>query len=155
LLMCRKTESRAPFTVRRQTGETTHRRAEMDWLLRWERAIANGAGASLALNSRLAAAPGSELRVINHLKNGNWAAKEYRLQVDYPFHVECRTQPWILHLLSLCDGSKTGTQQLKTLISEGMVARGTSPEQFAQALTLLISEGFLQFASGNSIINSI
>ena len=155
LLMRRKTERRAPFTVRRQSGEMTHRRAEMDWLMRWERAAANGTGAKTALDSRLTAAPGAALSVLNHLQDGDWAAAEYKLRVDHPFHVECKIQPWIVQLLGLCNGAKTGREQLRALIANGLVAQGTSPDQFAQALVLLISEGFLQFASGSNIINSI
>ena len=155
LLMRRKTERRAPFTVRRQSGKMTHRRAEMDWLMRWERAAANGTGAKTALDSRLTAAPGAALSVLNQLKDGDWTAAEYTLQVDYPFHVECKTQPWIVQLLGLCNGTKTGREQMRALIAYGLVAQGTSPDQFAQALVRLISEGFLQFASGSNMINSI
>ena len=155
LLMRRKTERRAPFTVRRQSGETTHRRAEMDWLMRWERSVANGTGAKKALDSRLIAAPGAALSVLNRLRDGDWTPAEYKLQVDYPFPVECKIQSWIVQLLGLCNGTKTGREQLRALIAYGMVAKGTSPDQFAQALVLLISEGFLQFASGSNIINSI
>jgi SAM-dependent methyltransferase len=155
LLIVRKTERRTPFTVRRRSLETTHRRTEMDWLLRWERAAANGTATKMVLDSRLAAAPGSTLRVMNQLKDGDWEPAEYILQVDHPFRVECRTQPWIVQLLGLCNGAKTGREQLKMLIAGGLVARGTSPEQFAQALVLLISEGFIQFASGSNMISSI
>ncbi len=155
LLMRRKTERRAPFTVRRQSGAMTHRRAEMDWLMRWEQAVANGTGAKKALDSRLTAAPGAALSVLNQLQGGDWAPAEYKLQVDYPFHVECKIQSWIAQLLGLCNGAKTGREQLRSLIAFGLVAQGTTPEQFAQALVLLISEGFLQFASGSNIINSI
>ena len=155
LLMRRKHERRAPFTVRRQSGEMTHRRAEMDWLMRWERAAANGSGAKAALDSKLTAAPGAALRVLNQLQQGDWAPAEYKLEVEYPFHVECKTQPWIVQLLGLCNGAKTGREQLRALIAYGLIAQGTSPDQFAQALVLLISEGFLQFASGSNMINSI
>ncbi len=155
LLMRRKTERRAPFTVRRQSGQMTHRRAEMDWLMRWERAVANGTGAKKALDSPLTAAPGAALSVLNHLRDGDWTPAEYKLQVDYPFPVECKIQSWMVQLLGLCNGAKTGREHLRMLIANGLVAQGTSPDQFAQALVLLISEGFLQFASGSNIINSI
>lgn len=90
LVMRRKIERPAPFTMRRRSGEMTHRRAEMDWLMRWERAAADGTGAKTALDSRLTTAPGAALSVLNQLQDGDWAAAEYKLQVDYPFHVEAR-----------------------------------------------------------------
>ncbi|MEO8128055.1 MAG: methyltransferase [Bryobacteraceae bacterium] len=155
LLMRRKKERRAPFTVRRQSGEITHRRAEMAWLMRWERGAADGSGAKAVLDSKLTASPQAALRVLNQLQQGDWAPTEYNLQVEYPFHVECRTQPWIVQLLGLCNGAKTGREHLRSLIAYGLIAQGTSPEQFAQALVLLVSEGFLQLASGSNIISSI
>ena len=155
LRMRRKTERRAPFTVRRHSGEITHRRAEMDWLMRWEQAVANGTGTKKALDSRLIAAPGAALNVLSQLRDGDWTTAEYKLRVDYPFPVECKIQSWIVQLLGVCNGTKTGREQLRALIANGLVAQGTSPDQFAQALVLLISQGFLQFASGSNIINSI
>jgi SAM-dependent methyltransferase len=153
LLIRRKTESRAPFTVRRQSSDFTHR-PEMDWLLDWERDAADGSGATRALTSGLIATPGAELRVLNRLENGNWAAAEHLLQINYPFSMECQTQPWMAYLLSKCDGTKTGLDHLNDLVAEEVVYPGTDPQDFARALTTLISGGFLQFASGNSTISS-
>jgi SAM-dependent methyltransferase len=145
LLISRKALGRAPFTVRRQNSERTHR-AEMDWLLAWEAAVADGSGAERALRSRLAAVPGIQLRVMNRMEEGDWAAVEHILQTDAPFSMECRTQPWMAYLLSKCDGTKTGLDLLRDLIAEEIVYAGTEPNDFAEALTMLISGGFIQFA---------
>ena len=87
----------------------THRRAEMDCDALGT-SCANGSGAKAALDSKLTAAPGAALRVLNQLQQGDWAPAEYKLQVEYPFHVECKTQPWIVQLLGLCNGAKTGRE---------------------------------------------
>jgi SAM-dependent methyltransferase len=143
LLIRRKTESGGPFTIRRQHSARTTR-AEMDWLLDWEGSVANGAGVAKVLDSALRAAPDIELRVVNRLQDGDWAAGGYLLQSDYPFSMDYQTQPWMAYLLSKADGKKTGRELWKQLIAEEIVYPGTPLDQFAAALTVLVSGGFLR-----------
>ncbi|MEO8128054.1 MAG: class I SAM-dependent methyltransferase [Bryobacteraceae bacterium] len=144
LLIRRKTESRAAFTVRRQNGDRTNR-AEMDWLLDWEGLAAGSGGASRVLDGALTAAPDIELRVVNRLQDGDWAATGYQLQAEYPFKMDVEPQPWMIYLLGKCDGRKTGRQLWQQLIDEEVIFPGTPLDQFAAALTVLVSGGFLHF----------
>jgi hypothetical protein len=143
LLIHRKTESRAPFTIRRQNSDRTQR-AEMDWLLNWEASVARGSGTAMVLDRALTAAPDTELRVVNRLQDGDWAAAEYLLQTDYPFSMDCQTQPWMAYVLSKADGTKTGRELWKQLVAEEIVYPDTPLDQFATGLTVLVSGGFLR-----------
>jgi SAM-dependent methyltransferase len=143
VILQRKTESRPAFTVRRQKGKKTGR-AEMEWLLEWEASALSGTGVQQVLRSALVPAPDLELRVLNKLVGGEWQAGEYNLQVDYPFSMETQIQPWFTLLLSRCDAVRTGLDHLRHLKEEGIVHPDTRPEEFAQALLLLVSGGFVR-----------
>lgn len=142
LLIRRKTENRPAFTVRRQNSDRTHR-AELDWLLDWEGSVAGGTDTTQVLDGTLTAAPDIELRVVNRLQDGDWAATGYQLQSGYPFNMDLQPQPWMLYLLSKCDGKKTGRELWRQLIGEEVIFPGTPLDQFATALTVLVSGGFL------------
>jgi len=142
LLIRRKTQNRPAFTVRRQNGDLTAR-AEMDWLLDWEGLAAGNGGGARVLDEALTAAPDVELRVVNRLQEGEWAATGYQLQAEYPFRMDMEPQPWMIYLLSKCDGQKTGRQLWRQLIDEEVIFPGTPLDQFATALTVLVSGGFL------------
>jgi Methylase of polypeptide chain release factors len=145
VMIRRKTEPRPAFTVRRQKGSRTAR-PEMQWLLEWETAAASGDGVRQVLHSALAPSDGLELRVLNKLAAGEWQAEEYTLQVDYPFSMETVVQPWFVYLLRRCDGVRTGLDHLRHLKEEGIVHPDTQPEEFAQALLLLVSGGFVRIS---------
>ena len=142
ILIRRKTGNRPAFTVRRQNSDRTNR-AEMDWLLDWEGSVAGATATAQLLDGALTAAPDIELRVVNRLQDGDWAATGYQLQADYPFSMELRPQPWMIYLLSKCDGKKTGRELWQQLIDQEVIFPGTPLDQFATALTVLVSGGFL------------
>ena len=142
LLIRRKTENGPAFTVRRQNSVRTHR-AEIDWLLDWESLVAGGAATAQVLDGALTAGPDVELRVVNRLQGGDWAATRYQLQGDYPFSMEIEPQPWMIYLLSKCDGKKTGRELWRQLIDDEVIFSSTPLDQFAAALAVLVSGGFL------------
>jgi hypothetical protein len=144
LLISRKTEGGAPFTVRRQKGDRSAR-AEMDWLMDWEGAVASGVASGQVLSTPLTAAPDMELRVLNRMKDGAWTPSNYLLQSSYPFNMECQTHPWMAYLLGKAHGGKTGREMWKQLIDEEVLRPDISLDQFATALTMLVSGGFLHF----------
>ncbi len=141
-LIRRKTKRGPIFTVRRQNSARTNR-AEMDWLLDWEGSVAGGTAVSEVLDSALTSAPDVELRVTNRMQDGEWNPAAYQLQADYPFSMEMEPQPWMVYLLSKCDGKKTGRELWQQLIGEEVIFPGTPLDQFAGALTVLVSGGFL------------
>ncbi len=142
ILIRRQTRNRPAFTVRRQSSDRTHR-PEMDWLLDWESHVADHTAATLVLDGSLTAAPDVELRVVNHLRDGDWAATGYQLLAGYPYGMELQPQPWMIHLLARCDGKRTGRELWRQLIAEEVIFPGTPLDQFAGALTVLVSGGFL------------
>ncbi|HUS06623.1 MAG TPA: hypothetical protein VMZ52_10020, partial [Bryobacteraceae bacterium] len=121
-------------------------RDETEWLLEWEAAALTSAGVQMVLNYPLAAASGAELRILHKLENGDWAAENYVLQVDFPFSMETEIQPWLAHLVSRCDGVRTGLDHLRMLKQESVVHPDTAPEEFARALLLLVSGGFVRIS---------
>lgn len=143
MVIHRKDTDRPVFTVRRQFGKATGR-PELEWLLRWETAALDGSGARRVLESPLLASTNSELRILSRLENGDWQAGNYTLQTDYPFSMECGTEPWIAHLISKCDGRKTGLEHFRDMIDAGVVYAETPPEEFAEALMVLVSGGFVK-----------
>jgi methylase of polypeptide subunit release factors len=143
VLIQRKTGSRPAFTVRRQASTQT-RWAEMRWMLDWESRAASPDAAAMILNSRLKAAPGAELKVSHRLEDGQWSVSEHLLQIERPFSMETRTDPWVPYLLSLCDGTKTGAEYLNELKQQEVLAADTPAHEFAQALAVYVSGGFLR-----------
>jgi methylase of polypeptide subunit release factors len=139
----RRDTDRNVFTARREFGDRA-RVDETKWLFDWEASVAAGTGAARVLRAKLRAAAGIELRVVNQLQDGEWAASEYLLIANYPFSMELKTQPWVAYLLSKCDGLKTGLEHMNHLIEENVVHPDTGPEEFAEALTLLVSGGFIE-----------
>ncbi len=142
ILIRRKSANRTAFTVRRQNSDRTHR-AEMEWLLDWEGQVASGTATTELLDGALTASPDVELRVVNRLQDGDWAATGYQLLSEYPFGMELQPQPWMIQLLTKCDGKKTGRELWQQLIAEEVIFAGTPLDQFANALVVLLSGGFL------------
>ena len=79
----------------------------------------------------------------NRMQDGEWNPAAYQLQADYPFSMEMEPQPWMVYLLSKCDGKKTGRELWQQLIGEEVIFPGTPLDQYAVALTVLVSGGFL------------
>ncbi|MBI1897853.1 MAG: methyltransferase domain-containing protein [Acidobacteria bacterium] len=142
---------RPPFTVRRMAGPESGP-GEIEWLLGWEAAAADGSALAAVLASELCADTRTELRIESRLRAGEWTPTEYVLAAGYPFQMELRAQAWIPHLLALCAGrGRTGHELLDHLRQEGIVHPETRPEEFADALLPLISGGFLRFAATSNV----
>jgi SAM-dependent methyltransferase len=135
-------EPRKGFTLRRQFGPNSGR-DEVQAQLDWETAACNGVGTRAVLEQPLKPTPGIQLAVKHNLAGEGWEETEYSLSTQYPFKMECTTQSWIAYLLSRCDGKRTGLDHLEHLKSEGIVQPDTPAQEFAQALIILVSGGFL------------
>jgi methylase of polypeptide subunit release factors len=139
----RRSSAHSTFTIRRQVS-TKAARAPWEWLLRWEAAVHEGRLQELILDAPLRASQKTEFEVLHRLDQGLWSPSNYRLRTDYPFSVECEAQPWMAHVISLCDGVTTGRDVLQTLVQHGLFPESTQELEFAQAVASLVSGGFIE-----------
>ena len=139
----RRPGARTTFTVRRQAAPSASR-SPWEWLLAWETAAGSDQLTRLILDSPLYAARETEFEVIHHLGNGTWDPSSYKLRTECPFSMECSVQPWMAHLLSLCDGRANGRDLLMALIRNEVLPGATPEDEFARAVATLASGGFLE-----------
>ena len=113
----RRSGAQKTFTVRRQASPSKLR-SPWEWLLRWESTACIGGVEQLLLDSPLYASPQTEFVVRHRLDEGFWNPSSYTLRTEDPFNMECNAQPWMAHLISLCDGKATGREALQYAHSE-------------------------------------
>ena len=87
---------------------------------------------------------GPELRIVNRLHDGHWNPAQFTLHADYPFTLDLNIEPWVGHLMSCCDGRKTGAEVFRQLMQEQILQPQTQAADFAGVLKILVSGGFLQ-----------
>jgi SAM-dependent methyltransferase len=140
----RHAESRPAFTARRQAGSATGR-AEIEWLLRWERAASGAAGTTeRLLDARPAPAPRLKSRVSQVLEGGRWGTEHCTLAAEHPFGLEAKCPPWTTVLLELADGRRTARELLARLRERGAVPADAPEDRFAGLVRALIGGGFLE-----------
>ena len=61
----------------------------------------------------------------------------------YPFSMEARTDPWAPYLMAACDSKKTAREFFTQLKQEGVLPEAAPDEEFARAIAILASGGFL------------
>jgi hypothetical protein len=99
------------------------------------------------LDSRLRANEETRLMVPHTLGAEGWSPSEYVLSVSKPFSMEARTEPWAAHLLAFSDGTRSVRENLELMIQQEILPAGVAQEEFAQAVSALVSGGFLQLES--------
>jgi hypothetical protein len=119
-------------------------RSPWEWLLSWEAAACSDGLAQLVLDSPLQASHQTEFVVLHHLEKGLWNPSSYKLRTEYPFDMECKAQPWMAHLISLCDGKARGREVLQTLMENEALPKDTPAGEFARATASLVSGGFVE-----------
>jgi hypothetical protein len=139
----RRTGAAKTFTIRRQVPPSAIR-APWEWLLRWEAAAHGDQLPGIILDSPLHASPKTEFHVLHSLKQGGWNPSKYTLRTEYPFSMECEAQPWMAHLISLCDGQATGRDVLRKLLENDILPKSAGETEFAEAAASLASGGFIQ-----------
>ena len=137
----RRSGAHRAFTVRRQASPAALR-SPWEWLLSWESAFCGERLESLILDSPLHASRKTEFLVLHHLEENSWSPASYKLRAQYPFNMECNAQPWMAHLISLCDGKATGRDALRTLILNEALPESTPEGEFARATASLVSGGY-------------
>jgi hypothetical protein len=111
--------------------------------MEWETLVASPGAAERILNSRPKANPETELRVTHNLGEGAWDVKEHMLLTPYPFWMEARTDPWAPYLMATCDGTMDGRQLFAELKKAEVLPQAAPDEEFARAIAILTSGGFL------------
>jgi SAM-dependent methyltransferase len=142
VMIQRRDQPRAVFTVRRQTGPKTGP-AEHHWLLDWE-TIAAAPAPKWALRACPRAVPGVQLRIEHHLENGDWTPDAYIIETDHPFANELRAQAWTAYLLTCAGGALTVPELLEKMKSDGALHPDTPLADFAEMIATLVSGGFLR-----------
>jgi hypothetical protein len=139
----RRADAEKTFTIRRQVPPSSIR-APWEWLLRWEAAAHEDQLPGTILDSPLYASQKTEFHVRHSLGQGGWNPSKYTLSTGYPFSMECAAQPWMAHLISLCDGQSTGRDVLRKLIENDILPKSASETEFAEAAASLVSGGFIE-----------
>jgi hypothetical protein len=57
--------------------------------------------------------------------------------------MEAKTDPWAPFLMALCDGERTARELLVDLKQQGAIPSDATEEEFARAISVLVSGGFL------------
>jgi SAM-dependent methyltransferase len=142
VLVQRKEVDRQAFTVRRQFGPRTGG-AELEWAMKWETLAASPGAAEKILQSRPKPNPETELRVLHKIGDEGWEVTQHMLVTPYPFWMEARTDPWAPYLMATCDGQMDARQLFAELKAAEVLPEGAPDEEFARAIAILASGGFL------------
>jgi SAM-dependent methyltransferase len=134
--------TREPFTLRLQKGRRSGR-AETEWAMQWN-TEASSVSVERLLSSRLRVSPDLNLAVLHKVHQGSLVPEEFLLRVNYPFDAECKCPRWCAGLVSACDGSRTASETLQALKSDGVVDPHTEPAEFADVIRVLLGSGFLE-----------
>ncbi|MDZ4802601.1 MAG: class I SAM-dependent methyltransferase [Bryobacteraceae bacterium] len=149
VLVQRRDEERPVFTIRRQNSASTTI-TEILSAMELETWMQRADAAERLLRSRVRVNPGAELQVRHMLSEEGWQPQEYMLRTSHPFSMEARTETWAPFLLAQCDGGHTVYEHFLGLQVEEVIPEGTSPEDFAQAIQVLISGGLLEVTGAPS-----
>ncbi len=142
VIIQRKTDERAAFTIRREAGDPCGRE-EISWLLNWETAARAPGILKLLAEARLIANPAVEFCTVHKLKEGELVAEPLNLHTGYPFDVNCKAQPWVAYLVAQCNGKSTARELHSYCIQNELINAETPLEEFLELLVVLISGGFL------------
>jgi methylase of polypeptide subunit release factors len=142
LLVQRRAEARRVFTIRRQLGTGSGQR-EILKSLEWETQMSMPGAVEQLMGARLRANPGAELRIVHRLVEGGWQPGEHVLLSSCPFSMEARTDAWVPYLLGIADGSRSLSEYMRELQQAEAIGPDAPPDEFARAVAVLVSGGFL------------
>jgi SAM-dependent methyltransferase len=143
IVVQRRSGAHRTFTLRRQSPPRAQR-LPWEWLLRWETAASGERLTEIILDSPLHASHRTDFEVLHRLEQGVWHPSSYKLRTEHPFDMECDAQPWMAHLISLCDGRVTGREALQALVEHEVLPGATPEDEFARAAASLVSGGFIE-----------
>ena len=143
ILVQRKESDRPTFTVRRQKGPATAP-TDLMKLLQWQTFVATPGFEEKLMHMRVRANPATSLIANHRLTPTGWELAEHILRTDRPFSMEAHTDEWAAFLVSLCDGQSTLQQHFEELKSQGALPAEGRADEFARAVAVLISGGFIE-----------
>jgi hypothetical protein len=138
----RRRESRPVFTVRRQAGPRTAA-AELKWMREWETSLVTPDVVDRILNARARGNSEAEMHIAHALTEEGWAITEHKLRTIYPFTMEARTDAWTPFLVAMCDGTKMLRELFEELKEREIFPETADAAEFAQAVGVLVSGGFI------------
>jgi hypothetical protein len=143
MVVHRHATARPPFTCRRQAGSDSVMDA-LEWLVRWEGAIAASDPTDWLLATRPRASPRARMRLSHVQQGGAWVVDECRLTTSFPFVVEAVCPHWVGTLLARADGARTTLDHLDFLKQGGDLPPDAAKAEFARLVRSLIAGGFLE-----------
>jgi len=145
LIIQRRGTARPVVTTRRLVSPHTSA-ADLQWVLRWLVANADGDPARLRrlLDSRPRTSPRTELRSRSVLRDGEWLMDECALVTAAPFAVQASCPAWYPIFLARCDGAVTVREHLQHLRDSKLAPEDAPPEAFASMIRQLVDSGFVE-----------
>jgi SAM-dependent methyltransferase len=143
MVVQRRATGRPPFTCRRQAGPDSGV-DEVEWLMRWEEAVAGSDPTDWLLEARPKASPGARMRLLHVMRDGGWVVDECLLTTSFPFVVEAKCPPWVATLMAGADGGRTTLDHLDFLKQGGALPQDAPKGDFARLVRSFIAGGFLE-----------
>ena len=134
----------APVTVRRRTAGTVPKPAAIEWLLEWERALADPDLSNRLRAMRPVVSPHAQIKLVHQMRAGQLRANAGSVTTEFPFSFSMESSPGLVLMLAHCDGSRPIDQ-----LHDEMRKLGTAPpdapvEEFLQLMRILIGGGVLE-----------
>lgn len=144
LLVRRRRDRNGPAVTIRRMAAPDFGRADWQWMLAWETAAASDRAEAIILDAPLHSSRQAEFEVLHRLTDKGWTPQSYQLRIDRPFSTTCKAEPWAAHLMSQCDGQRTGREHFQQFKEAGIIPADTTEAGFADAVAPLISGGFIE-----------
>ena len=139
----RRDRERPVFTSRRTIRNGTPA-ASIERILHWETTMQEDGAAERLMAARPVCIEGIELTVCHLLQNGEINPQRHTLSIEQPFAMDCSVQPWMVMLVTKCDGQKTVGELFELAKKSDWIVEETPPEAFLKLVATLIGGGFLQ-----------
>ena len=141
-LIRRHKEPSIPVTVRRNQGTEPSGKVMLQALDAESGRVQPGAEDRI-LETRYRANRAAELQALHKMDDTGWKVEQYKLQTTVPFTVEARVESWAVHAMMYCDGQHTVREVFDILVAEEVFPPQADAREFARALGVLASGGFL------------
>jgi SAM-dependent methyltransferase len=143
VLIERIEQPRRTFTIRRTFG--AHRGREVvEWILRWERRMAQEDAIEMLLDAKPRTSPYMNLNIRHQVEEEELVPREFTLSTAYPFPLDSKLQPWMCSMICRCDGTRTIAELHSVCRESGWIHPDTPVEEFAKLAGILIGGGFLE-----------
>jgi SAM-dependent methyltransferase len=137
---------RVPYTVRTQKGPESGWR-ETEWLRNWMAASAQESIVPAVLDSRPRLSAALAVHLVHRVRDGALALDECSMSAEYPFDGRAVCHPWMVQMVSRCDGQATGRDLFTRCRTEGILPPDYPETAFARVLCGMISGGFVEIAA--------